>query len=326
MKKTAAPFALVMLMSFMLAGCMQVSNFTDSVLETVSFRGKFEEDGDPGLSKRTVIVPFRYGKPELAPQAKAMQEAVHSAMAEYPYVHLVNFRDLQKASIEFGAAELVAEDRYLSGARHLGINLIVVGDISGLYVDYNLLGIYGFRESVPQLTMEGQIRLVDAVRGIVHKYRNFKEAIALDDVDAQLILTGTKPKPEMTEQLIKNIIDNNLPLIMEDVENLPWSGIVLAVRDNQIQITGGRDTGFSPGDKLVLHGQSDRVTTGGGHSIYLLGRPVARVVLGEVAEDSAWGEVTFFDVPTEIEDDDETLGSPSIQIYHVEPGQIVRTR
>ncbi len=318
MKKAIVGYALCLF--FALTGCTHVSNLADAALESVGWRGSFKETGDPNLTKRAVIVPFRAGKPDLEPQAKAMQQAVQQAFMSDPHIKTIEFRELQKASIEFGAAELVAEDRYLTGARNLGINVVVVGDISGMYVDYNLEGWYGFRNSMPQIIMEGQIRLVDGVRGIVHTYRNFKERILIDDVEAQAILTGQPPKPEQVRQLIDSIIANNLPIIMEDVRNLPWSGMVLKVRDNQVLISGGQDTGFQPGNTLVLYGQSARITTGGGHSIYLLGRPAGKINLNEVQAETAWGEVVFDE--KEVSEDNQEQA----QVYDVQPGQIVRTR
>ena len=328
------PLFLALFMLMALAGCSHVSNLTDRALERIGWRASFEEQGDPGLTKRTVIAPFRYGKPDLAPQAKALQQAVENALHEHPHIKLVDFRELQKASLEYGFAELVSEDRYLTGARHLGINLIVVGDISGMYIDYNLMGWYGFRESHPQLTLEGQIRMVDGVRGTVHRYRNFKEVITIDDVEAQAIMTGRAPEKEMIEQLTNAIIANNLPFIMEDIDALPWSGMVLKVEGSKVLVTGGQDTGFGPGDTLVLYSQSDRITTGGGHSIYMLGQPVGTVTLSEIMPDTSWGEVNFdqveqddIDVEGEEAEDNEWLEpKPDAFVYDVQPGQIVRVR
>lgn len=319
-------FCLLALLLVSSAGCMHVSNLTDSMLDWVGSRSTYEETGDPGLVKRTVITPFRYGKPELAPQAKYLQAAVETALQSRPDIKLLTFRELQKASIEFGSSELVAEDRYLTGARHMGLNLIIVGEVSGMYVDYNLQGVYGFRDSLPQLIVEGQVRMVDGVLGTVHSVRSFRSALILDDVQAQSILTGSSPDKEMVHELLAGIIEENLPLMGEDIETFAWSGMVLEVDGKLALINGGQDTGLNPGDTLVLYQKTERLVTGGGHSIYPLGRPVGKLVLVEVMAETAWGEVQF-DLPEVNEDADEDDGAyqPNAPIYDVQVGQLVRT-
>ena len=329
-------FRLVLIMSLMiclimLSGC---SGVTDRFWEAT---GWFSGDGDRdvNLNKRVVITPFGYGKTSLAPYARSLQNAVEDSFKIQSQYTIRSFRDLQKASIEFGATELVLENRYLTGARYLGVNMVVLGQISSLIVDYSLQGWYGFRTSVPQLIMEGQMRLVDTISGTVVGYHNFREAVNIDDVVAQGILTGQEPDQEFIDLLIAGVIENNSGWPLEESRKVPWSGVVLKVEGNNALISVGRDTGFNIGDNLVLHTRSTPLQSGGGHVVYMLGQPIGTLTITEMMEDNSWASVTFNqpeeETISEVDEDDEsalvfTLDTPEDDIYILEPGQLVMTK
>jgi hypothetical protein len=294
-----------------LSGCATVGERFSAV--TNWFGGS--SDVDTNLNKRVVIVPFAYAQPSLAAPARSLQTAVEDSFNRQNNISLRTFRDLQRASIEFGAAELMVENRYLIGARYLGVNLIVMGQISSLNVEYDLEGIYGFRNSVPKLIMEWQLRLVDVLSATMVGYQNFRESLDLDDVQAQAILTGAEPEPAMIEQLIKPIIADNSLWPLQQSRKVPWSGMVLEAREGQALITVGADSGLAVGDKLVLYSRSTSIPSGAGHDVYLLGDRVGTVTITQIMADNAWAQATF-----------DQGGDRALPQYSLEPGQLVLTR
>jgi hypothetical protein len=312
-------WALILTLSLgLLGGCATVAERFSAVTNWFGGSG----DVDTNLNKRVVIIPFASAQPTLAPHARALQEAVENSFRSQDNISLRTFRDLQRASIEFGATELMVENRYLIGARYLGVNLIVMGQISALTVEYDLQGIYGFRDSVPQLIMEGQLRLVDVLSATMVGYQNFRESVELDDVRAQAILTGSEPEPELIEQLIKPIIENNSRWPLEQSRKVPWSGMVLEAREDQVLITVGADSGFKVDDTLVLYSRSTPIPSGAGHDVYLLGDPIGTVAITQIMEDNSWARVTF----NRPEGNQEPPPQGRQPEYKLEPGQLVLTR
>jgi hypothetical protein len=323
--KKIFPLALILLLAFVLFnGCSAITERFSAVSNWFGGSG----DVDTNLNKRVVVVPFSSALPSLAAPASALQNAVEESLAGQSNISLITFRDLQKASIEHGAAELVAENRYLTGARYLGVNLVVMGQISSLTVEYDLEGIYGFRSSVPQLIMEGQLRLVDVLSATMVGYQNFRESLELDDVQAQGILTGVSPDPEQINKLINAIIENNAAWPLAQTRKVPWSGMVLQANGGQALITVGADTGLNAGDSLVLYSRSTAIPSGAGHDVYLLGEAIGTITLGRVMEHSSWGEVTFNRPPSAPDAEGEAgLVSQTGQNdkYILETGQLVLT-
>jgi hypothetical protein len=81
-------------------------------------------------------------------------------------------------------------------------------------------------------------------------------------------------------------------------------------------VTVGQDTGLPAGASLVLYSKSERLQTGGGHSVYLLGKPVGSIILREIGPVSAWGEVVFYEAAGG--------GLEGLGGYGLEPGQLVK--
>ncbi|MDR1397276.1 MAG: hypothetical protein LBJ14_06050 [Desulfarculales bacterium] len=322
--KKIFPFLLILLLAFVpLSGCSTIAERFSAVSNWWGGSG----DVDTNLTKRVVVVPFSHAQPSLAAQAKALQNAVEESLAAQSNISMLTFRDLQKASIEYGATELVLENRYLIGARYLGVNLVVMGQISSLSVEYDLEGIYGFRNSVPRLIMEGQLRLVDVLSATMVGYQNFRESVELDDVQAQGILTGNAPEPEQVEELIAAIIENNAAWPLAQTAKVPWSGMVLQVRDSQALVSVGADTGFNAGDSLILYSRSTPISSGAGHDVYLRGEAIGTVTLNQIMEHNSWGEAVF-NRPAAPAEDENGPAAPGGQNnkYVLETGQMILTR
>ncbi len=267
---------------------------------------------DTSLRKRVTIVPFSSPIKALQGPSSRIGKAVQEDLAKYGGFVIVEYQTVIDEMNGLDPAIRDGRERLMKACRNLGVSAMVTAMLTDLSVNRELTGVYGFRDNDPFLTMELAMRLIDTSTGAVYDDKALRSKLELTDVQASNFQLGEKIPEAMEAQLQKDLHEPATKWTQSRIAAMPWTGFVLAVQDGRVQVTVGRDTGFSLGDTVVAYTKGRDIQTGSGNVIHLLGRPAAVLKLTEFGPRNSWA------VPVADDDDKQKPGL-------IEPGQVVLT-
>lgn len=271
---------------FLLSSCGIADVWHDT---TEYLAGYFHSDDN--LRKRVVVMPFTSKIPGLAARAHALGEILRKRVAASGSYTMDDPAKLQAAVKQVAPAVRNRQERMIMAARRLGLNTVVTGRLSDLSVAYDLTGIYGFRENTPFLRLEADLTVIDVASGTIMGIKSFVQRHKLDDVTAEAIKLGAKPKPKLVDKLQAKLVQPCLEWLQDTIGDQPWAGYIFEVKGKKAKVSVGRDTGLSLGDELTVYAHGERIMSGAGRLIYLPGPPVAKVRITKLMPRSAWAEI-----------------------------------
>jgi hypothetical protein len=166
----------------------------------------FMDSQDTSLRKRVCLANFTSGIKGLEPQTAAWQKAMQQKLAAQGNLVLVGFDKLTQEMEKLPAKVRSQEERAISAGRALGLTSVIMGQVTDLSVKRKLTGIYGFRDNDPFLGLEAEIRILDIANGTVAGQENFRPQIELNDVQAEAIRLGEKPKDKQVQEVLAELV------------------------------------------------------------------------------------------------------------------------
>lgn len=270
------------------------------------------EAQDSDLRKRVTIVPFSSQISKLQGPSARIGKAVQEDLAKHGGFIMVDYQTVLQEMNGLDPAIKDGRERLVTACRNLGISAMVTALLTDLSVNRELTGIYGFRDNDPFLVMELDLRLIDTSTGAVYDDKALRSKMEITDVQASNMQFGEKIPAEMEAKLQKDLHEPATKWVQSRISAMPWTGFVLGAQDGRVQVTVGRDTGFSMGDTIVAYAKGRKIRTGSGNVIHLLGRQAGVLKLAEFGPRNSWA------VPVVDEDDKQKPGP-------FEPGQVVLT-
>lgn len=296
------PILLLVVVMLFASGCGVKEKF-DEIMDA--------QDGN--LRKRVAVVPFTSGLENLNKSAEKIGAAMESDLKARGGIVVVDFAKIRELMTLVDPAIKDQRERVVMACRQMGVSALVLGILTDLSVQRSMTGVIGFRENTPFLTMELDLQLIDVSTGSVLADKALQSSQELSDIDANNLRMGQAPSRAMEAQLESDLVAPSIKWAWTTISAMRWCGFVLAVDGPRLQITIGRDTGMSVGDEVVVYSKGEKITTGSGNVIHLLG-PVAGVVrLIELGPRNSWA------TPVQDEDSDKKPGP-------FEPGQVVLTK
>lgn len=291
---------LASLVIFMM-GCglsAKVSNFMDSQ--------------DTSLRKRVCLADFSSGIKGLELQAKTWREAMRQRLSAQGNLVLVGFDKLAQEMEKLPPTVRSQEERAILAGRALGLTSVILGQVTDLSVRRELSGIYGFRDNDPFLGLEAELRVLDIANGTVAGQKNFRPQIELNDVEAEAIRLGEKPKEKQAQKVLAELIGETVPWVLGNINSQAWAAYILEVKGDMAKITVGRDTGLPVGSHVTVYGRGEKLRTGAGTLLYLTGAPLAKLRITDLEPRVAWAKIVPYS--------DKDKEPPK-----VEPGLLVRS-
>lgn len=273
----------LMCATLLAAGCGITAKVTDYV-------GDYFQATDTNLRKRMVISPFGTGLPDIKDRAAAIGQTVSTRLSGQGAISLVAFERLAESVKLVDPAVKNPEDRIVAGGRTLGLNAILSGAISDLSVRRHLTGIYGFRDNIPFLTLEVDLKLIDVGTGTVLGETAAHVEEKLTEVEADGINQGQPLPMEKVNKLQAEIIGKIVDWVSDAIASQPWYGYVLEVREDRVLTTAGKDTGLAAGSLLTAYARGEEIVCATGQTVCLPGPPVGKVGIVELLETTAWAK------------------------------------
>lgn len=274
---------------------------------------EYIDSQDTSLRKRVCIANFTSGIKGLSPQAQAWRKAMAEHLAAQGNFVLVSFENLSKAMEKVPAEVRSQEERAIAAGRALGLTSVIMGQVTDLSVNRRLAGIYGFRDNDPFLGLEAELRILDVANGTVAGQESFRPEEKLNDLEADGIRLGEKPKPALVQQVQAKLISESNQWVTAKINSQPWIAYVLQVEGDMAKITVGRDTGLPVGSFLTVYSRGEKLRTGAGTVLYLTGQPLAQLRITDLEPRVGWAKILPYN------EKDKT--QPQL-----EPGLLVRPR
>ena len=287
MNKTIQKVIIATALLALLAGC----GAGELMKDTMDWVGGYFDKED-SLTRRVVVAPFSSGIKGLEPLAHEIGTEVLLRMKKIGNVRLVNPKSLGEVMRQVPDSVQRPRERMVLAGRRLGLNTIVLGEVSDLSLQYDMSGIYGFREHTPFLRLEVDVTIIDVPTGTLLGRNSEVETIKVDDLTAENIrMQGKAPPAAMVKKLQHEILDPTTDWIEDTLETQRWAGYVLEVREKKLKLSVGKDTGLPQGALLVIYAHGPRLVTGAGLPVFMPGPKVGTVQLGEVGDNFSWAEI-----------------------------------
>ena len=287
MNKTIQKMIVATALLALLAGC----GASELVKDTMDWVGGYFDQED-SLTRRVVVAPFTSGIKGLEPLAREIGSKVLVDVKKVGNVRLVNPKSLAEVMRQIPASVKRPRERMILAGRRLGLNTILLGEVSDLSLKYDLSGLYGFRENTPFLRLEVDITIIDVPSGTLLGRHSEVETIKVDDLTAENIrMQGKAPPVALVNKLKHEILDPTLDWIEDTLETQRWAGYVLEVQGKKLKVSVGKDTGLPEGSLLVVYAHGPRLVTGAGLPVFLPGPKVGTLQLGKLGETSSWAEI-----------------------------------
>jgi len=296
------PILLLVMVMLLAPGCV--------VKEKVD---EFMAAKDGNLRKRVAVAPFSSGLASLDKSAVKIGAAVEADLKTHGGIVVVEFAKVEEAMAAVDPAVRDQRERVVLACRQLGVSCLAVGTLTDLSVMNQKTGIYGFRENTPFLAMELNLQLIDISTGSVMADKALQSKQQLSDIDATNLRMGQAPSKELETQLEADLVAPAMKWTWSNISAMRWSGFVLSVDGPRLEVTIGRDTGMTVGDEVVVYTKGEKIVTGAGSVVYLLGRPAGVARLVELGPRTSWA------TPLQPKDDEKAPGP-------FEPGQVVLTK
>ncbi len=273
---------------------------------------EFMDSQDTSLRKRVCLANFTSGFKGLEPQTMAWRKAMENTLSAQGNLVLVAFDKLAQEMEKLPPTVRSQEERAIQAGRVLGLTSVVLGQMTDLSVRRQLTGIYGFRGNDPFLGLEVELRILDVASGTVAGQKNFRPQIKLNDVEAEAIRMGEKPKDKQVHQVLGELVKETNQWVLGAINSQAWAAYVLEVKGDMARITVGRDTGLPVGSYVTVYGRGEKIRTGAGTILFLPGPPLAKLRITDLKPRMGWAKIMPYD-------------EKSKEPPKVEPGLLVRS-
>jgi hypothetical protein len=256
---------------------------------------EFMDSQDTSLRKRVCLASFSSGFKGLEVQAAAWRKSMEKALSAQGNLVLVSIDKLSQEMEKLPPTVHSQEERAIMAGRALGLTSVVLGQMTDLSVKRKLTGIYGFRDNDPFLGLEAELRILDVANGTVAGQKNFRPQIKLNDVEAEAIRLGEKPKEKQVQQVMGELVKETGQWLVGTINSQAWAAYVLEVKGDMAMITVGRDTGLPVGSFVTVYGRGEKLRTGAGTILYLTGQPLAKLRITDLKPRHGWAKILPYD-------------------------------
>ncbi len=174
----------------------------------------------------------------------------------------------------------------LQKARDMGMQTVVSATINAVEITPVKTGIWPFRRSKKAYRAGMLVDIFDTATRTLAASSLVEDEIAVrvEDDSGQDI---KEIMARLSSDIMPRLFAKQAQAAAKKIASIPWAGRVLAVKDKQVEITGGEDVGIRQGDILDVFSRGEEIISGEGKPLYLLGRKLGFVRVVSVMSDRA---------------------------------------
>jgi hypothetical protein len=274
---------LAMLLAVLLIGCTTVRNQTKKVVGVLPFAGE-------RLRKKVVIVPFENTTflSDEAVRQRFMDRLSGLLAEECDRVLWIQPEDPGYPEV-LGRVPRLASGRIDNLAlaeigRGSGINAFLLGNVASIDAEEKEKGILMFRDIHYFESTQIGFQLYDTGTGAKLMDESIKASTEVDGAEFDAIIAKDLPAMYELDQTLERIASEGAEKVCDSLGKHPWQGFVVAVQDDAVTLSAGRENGITVGDVLKVYGVGEVVEGKFGQRFVIPGPPAGEIEITSVAD------------------------------------------
>jgi hypothetical protein len=244
--------------------------------------------GKPGPKKRVLVLPLS-DRAGLAPQVldklngdfvTLMRASTRLVVSEPTSLFLQgeNMKNLSRGAASSSGA--------VQKAREMGIQTVISGVINAVEISPKKTGIWPFRRSKKAYQISLLADVFDTTtRTLVES--SLVQGELLLEVEEGVDHNINEITEQLASEVMPRLIKKQADTVKKRIDALPWAGMILAVTEQGIEITGGEDLGIRNGDLFDVYTEGEEIIAGSGKPVYLMGKRLGTAKVVSVMSDRA---------------------------------------
>lgn len=270
-------------------GCGIFSTLTQTTREIAK---KLNRSGQH-LNKKMAVATFGYGTFPIDYSLENSLQAslIEKLRMECPEITLITQATTTDADL------LVALPRHASGkinsfqlakkARPFGINAIITGPPVDVHEEVEEKGLLWFKNTHDYARLNASIDVYDTSTGTKLLGDNFIRNVEIDAAGLEKIRRNEFSNIAALSEALLDVTDEAAERICDSVRAQRWSGYVISVRENQVSLSSGSNTGLIVGDILEVYTSKNTVEGIDDQRFYLSGKKIGEIRVAAVTSDQA---------------------------------------
>ena len=196
------------------------------------------------------------------------------------------FSSLAMNSPQFG---VIMSSKLIDLAENLGMNAIITGALSPVEASIRKTGLWPFDKWRKIYGISVAVNVVDITTKTLMLTHIQTEEFPIpldeaDDYDEEKIID------EASAEDLPEMIEDQASIVEDKLNEVPWTGKVLAVDDNTVMINAGKELGLQPGKCFDVYTPGKLIPSGSGRPIHLFGEKTGEIKVTSVMEKHALAE------------------------------------
>jgi len=176
--------------------------------------------------------------------------------------------------------------------REAGLNAIMTGGVMNLTLVQEDEGILWFRETKERLHIQFSLEVFDMETGA--KIYDDRFVHEIKDMAPEEIEAFKKGQPALFASLtqhVERLAKDTAPKICSAIMAHPWTGYVVSVENNRVDLSFGKNIGIRRGNVLDVHDSGRIVENVMGQRFIMPGKKVGEIRITRLDEKMATGEI-----------------------------------
>ncbi len=271
-------FPVVLFFFFSISGC----GITKSTINKI-------KPGKPsGLKKQIMIFPLVDRAGIRSESKDRITVGLAEAMSELPDLQLYQApKDISWFSgIAATEYDIITDPKLVKKAEDLGMNAFITGILDPVESKNTRTGIWPFRKTSRLFDVSMVVNIVNVTSGCLYLTN-----IVSDDVTFPLDEIKDAPKDEIIDRVLEKALPSIFKLqaeaVIDSLEEEPWTGKVLALTNNVLTISAGRNTGVHPDQVFTVFSRAKPIICRDNRSYFLFGERIGEIKVNTVMEKHA---------------------------------------
>jgi len=190
-------------------------------------------------------------------------------------------RELKKRSPQFG---IVVDPELAKKAAELGMNALITSVLNPLESKIKTKYFWPIKKVKREVEVSMVVNVFDPINGTLYltNMESRKKDIETDEFELQQ--KEWDIDPIVLNQRLRQIIEDQASVINKVLEDQPWTGLIVKINEQGVQINGGKDIGVISGNIFDVYSGGDKIESVSGRTLSLLGPKVGEIQVNDVRE------------------------------------------
>ncbi|MBW1913488.1 MAG: hypothetical protein JRI86_00980 [Deltaproteobacteria bacterium] len=172
-------------------------------------------------------------------------------------------------------------------AEEMGMDMLISVVLNPFDVIVKKRGIWPFRRYKMDVEISMSISVLDIVSGTILMCNQESEMFRIPGSVEKNQELKWKPDDRLFFKFASYILEDQAVEVLDVSRDKPWTGRIVGVNDNMIEINGGQDIGLIPGGIFEVYGMGESITSADGKEYFFRGPKIGEIITEKNMADSS---------------------------------------